>query len=58
MNLCPYCKEPASSVGYGDEYIDYCHDCEVVIEGLTVSEPVQIPGNWFMKYSWSTRGDV
>ncbi len=36
--ICPYCHEEASSIGAGDEAIDYCYGCEMVIEGQTKRE--------------------
>ena len=36
MRLCPYCKQAAGGVGGGDEFLDYCGECEMIIEGNTL----------------------
>jgi Zn-finger nucleic acid-binding protein len=36
MRICPYCKTEAGAIGGGDDYIDYCAECELVIEGHTI----------------------
>ena len=36
MRLCPYCGQEAGGIGGGDEFIDYCHECDMIIEGQTV----------------------
>ena len=38
MNLCPYCYNEAGGIGAGDECLDYCHECDKVIEGNTITE--------------------
>ena len=41
MKLCPYCDSEASAIGAGDEFLDYCSECELVIEGHTVDEQTE-----------------
>ena len=37
---CPYCGEPATSMRIsGDDGIDYCRDCEIVLEGCDCPSP-------------------
>jgi len=36
MKVCPYCKQEASAIGAGDETLDFCHECDQVIEGETI----------------------
>ena len=38
MNYCPYCYSEASGVGYGDESLDWCSECEILIEGQTLTK--------------------
>ena len=33
--FCPHCFGEVSAIGAGDECIDFCADCDVVIEGET-----------------------
>ena len=34
---CPYCGEEAGGIKVAeDDWIDYCHECDVIIEGQTV----------------------
>ena len=34
MRLCPYCRNPVSGYSYECD-IDYCKECELVVEGET-----------------------
>ena len=36
MRVCPYCYEGAGGIKSGDEYLDYCHECDKLIEGATL----------------------
>ena len=38
VKLCPYCKTESGAIGAGDETLDYCRECELVIEGQTIEE--------------------
>ena len=33
---CPYCYAEVGGIGGGDEFIDYCDDCDTVVEGNTL----------------------
>ena len=34
MKLCPYCGEEVGTIPVSDDdWIDYCHGCEEVLEG-------------------------
>ncbi len=33
MIVCPYCYDEVGSVRAGDESMDFCHNCEVPLEG-------------------------
>jgi len=39
MKVCPYCFEEAGAMGAGDEVVDFCHECFLVIEGNTLESP-------------------
>jgi len=32
---CPFCGAESTPIGWGDEVLDYCSECERVIEGET-----------------------
>ena len=32
---CPYCGEEVGAINAGDESLDYCHECEQIVEGQT-----------------------
>ena len=34
---CPYCGAEPIGVGAGDEFLDYCPECELIIEGQVIS---------------------
>ena len=36
MRLCPYCKQEATGVGTSDEFLDFCTECDRLIEGMTI----------------------
>ena len=36
MKVCPYCGNEATGVGGGDEFLDFCQECDRIIEGETV----------------------
>ena len=36
MRLCPYCKCEATGIGCSDEYLDFCTECDRLIEGETI----------------------
>ena len=36
MRLCPYCKTEVSGIGAGDESLDFCIECDVLVEGNTI----------------------
>lgn len=36
MNLCPFCKTEAGGIGGGDEILDYCYECGIIVEGETI----------------------
>ena len=36
MRLCPYCKQEATGVGTSDEFLDFCTECDRLIEGETI----------------------
>jgi hypothetical protein len=38
MMYCPYCYEEVGGVGGGDEFLDYCHDCDQLVEGNTLTQ--------------------
>jgi len=33
--ICPWCGSESTPIGCGDEVLDYCSECERVIEGET-----------------------
>lgn len=35
MTLCNYCDTPVEQLTAGDESLDYCPSCEIVVEGNT-----------------------
>ena len=35
MKYCPYCGDEAGGIGWEDESLDYCYECDRVIEGET-----------------------
>ena len=35
MKLCNYCGEEVGGIGFGDEVLDYCHACDLIVEGET-----------------------
>ena len=39
MNLCPHCHNEAGGIKVSDDdFLDYCHECDVLIEGQTITE--------------------
>ena len=36
MIVCPYCYIEAIGIGCGDECLDYCDECDKVIEGCAI----------------------
>jgi len=65
VNYCPYCKNEAGGAGCGDESLDWCYECDLCIEGQTITEDeVRLEKereatkkygfNWFTVYSRST----
>lgn len=36
MKLCPYCHTAITGLNFDDDIIDYCRECDVVVEGHTV----------------------
>ena len=35
MILCNYCNEEVGGIGFADEVLEYCHTCDMVVEGNT-----------------------
>ena len=33
QRFCPYCDEPATTIGKGDDTLEYCSDCNRILEG-------------------------
>ena len=46
QKFCPYCENEAGAIGAGDETIDWCFECDVSIEGLTV-RPIAVVSHGF-----------
>lgn len=43
-DACPYCEAEAGGIicsPSGDDSLDYCHECEIIIEGETIKLPVE-----------------
>ena len=36
MRLCPYCRTEVSGIGAGDESLDFCIECDVLVESNTI----------------------
>ena len=36
MKVCPYCYTESGGCGGGDEFLDYCDECELIIEGSVI----------------------
>ena len=36
VTVCGFCLEEVGGVGAGDESLDYCHECDQIVEGNTV----------------------
>jgi hypothetical protein len=36
MHLCPYCLSEATGIGNSDEFLDFCKECDRLIEGETI----------------------